>query len=148
MITRLMCLTLLASLGIGCSDDYGTAAPQPSGGGGYDSYGGGGYGETSPAPATNPPAAAMNGDCAGTIPVYEDIAAFDKCVMCHDSMKASGQRNAAPANVNFDTRAAAEMHAMQAVTMVKAGVMPPIPSGLTLTDAEKQQLYTWAMCSM
>jgi hypothetical protein len=140
MTTRLTCLTLLLALvGFGCSDDYGTGAPLPS----SDSYGGGGYGEGTPAPAP-----AANTDCVGTLPAYEDVAAFDKCVMCHDAMKAEGQRKSAPINVNFNTQAAAESHAMQAVDMVKAGAMPPIPSGLTLTEAEKQQLYTWAMCSM
>jgi hypothetical protein len=147
MTTRLTCLTLLLALvGIGCSDDYGTGSPLPSSDG-YDSYGGGGYGESTPAPAPVP-APTANADCAGQVPAYEDVAAFDKCVMCHDSMKAVAQRKAAPLNVNFDTQAGAESHAMQAVNMVKAGVMPPIPSGLTLTEAEKQQLYTWAMCSM
>jgi uncharacterized membrane protein len=147
MTTRLICLALWASLAIGCSDDYGTGEALPTGG--YDSYGGGGYGETSPAPATSPPpTTTTNSDCAGSVPAYEDVAAFDKCVMCHDSMKAQAQRNAAPLDINFDTQTSAQAHAMQAVSMVKAGVMPPIPSGLTLTEAEKQQLYSWAMCGM
>jgi hypothetical protein len=148
MTTRLTCLTLLLALvGFGCSDDYGTGTP-PASADSYDSYGGGGYGEGTPAPppVTTPPPVA-NADCVGA-PVYEDVAAFDKCVMCHDSMKAAAQRKSAPININFDTQAAAESHAMQAVNIVKAGVMPPIPSGLTLTEVEKQQLYTWAMCSM
>lgn len=142
MTTRLTCLTLLSALaGFGCADDYGTGTPLPSSDG-NGNYEGGGYGEGTPAPAP-----AANADCAGTLPAYEDVAAFDKCVTCHDSMKAEGQRKSAPVNVNFDTQAAAQSHAMQAVNMVKAGAMPPIPSGLRLTDAEKQQLYTWAMCS-
>ncbi|HET6338086.1 MAG TPA: hypothetical protein VFG30_32915 [Polyangiales bacterium] len=147
MTTRLICMTLLALTAFGCSDDYGSTsdpAAQPIG---YDGYNGGGYGETTPAPSPTPTAPA-NPDCAGSIPAYEDVAAFDKCVMCHDSMKAAGQRKSAPINVNFDTQVAADSHALQAVSMVKAGVMPPVSSGLTLTDAEKQQLYTWAMCSM
>jgi uncharacterized membrane protein len=149
MTTRLICLTLLAWTTFGCSDDYGSDAAPAAQSGGYDSYGGGGYGETTPAPApAAAPAAAAHPDCAGRIPAYEDVAAFDKCVMCHDSMKAAGERKSAPINVNFDTQSAAESHALQAVSMVKAGAMPPAPSGLTLTDAEKQQLYTWAMCSM
>jgi uncharacterized membrane protein len=148
MITRLNCLTLLLALvGFGCSDDYGSGSPQPSSDS-YDSYGGGGYGEATPAPAPAPAAAPVaNADCISA-PAYEDVAAFDKCVMCHDSMKAEGQRKLAPININFDTQPAAESHAMQAVAMVKAGVMPPLPSGLKLSDVEKQQLYTWAMCSM
>lgn len=151
MRTRLICLTLLALAGFGCSDDYGGGAGAGAQPGGNDSYGGGGYGDPTPAPAVSPGqviAPVANKDCVGVLPGYEDVAAFDKCVMCHDSMKAEGQRKSAPINVNFDTQAAAESHAMQAVNMVKAGVMPPIPSGLTLTDAEKQQLYTWAMCSL
>ena len=50
--------------------------------------------------------------------------------------------------VNFDTSSEAQKYALSAVGMVKAGAMPPGPSGLTLTAAEKQQLYAWAMCSM
>jgi hypothetical protein len=29
-----------------------------------------------------------------------------------------------------------------------SGSMPPSSSGLSLTPAEKQQLYRWALCSM
>lgn len=151
MTTRLIGLTVLALASVACSDDYGGGsayAGQPSGSD-YGEYGGGSAYGTSPSsssstttsPSTTP-------DCGGSIPAYEDVAAFDKCVTCHDSMKAAGQRKNAPASVNFDTQVGAEAHALAAVQMVKAGAMPPGASGLTLSAAEKQQLYTWAMCSM
>jgi hypothetical protein len=143
MTTRHTMLMLFAWLAIGCSEDAAPGAPW-AGGGSSDGYGSGGYGDTAVAPATAP----VNSDCVGNVPAYEDVAAFDKCVMCHDSAKPAGQRKSAPITVNFDTEAAAQSHAMQAVNVVRAGVMPPAPSGLTLTDAEKQQLYVWAMCSM
>jgi hypothetical protein len=147
MTTRLIGLIVLALAGVACSDDPGSGgayAGQPSDG--YGSYGGGGeYGSgTSAAISTSP----STDPCAGSIPAYEDVAAFDKCVTCHDSAKGMGQRHNAPIAVNFDTEAAAERSALAAVGMVKAGSMPPAPSGLTLSAAEKQQLYTWAMCSM
>lgn len=136
-----MSWTVLAWLTVACSGGDGVESPYYGGDSSGGEYGGG---STIVSPATMP---AANPDCVGDIPEYEDVVAFDKCVMCHDSMKGAGQRKSAPAGVNFDTKPAAESHAMQAVNMVKAGVMPPLPSGLTLSDAEKQQLYLWAMCS-
>ena len=145
MITRCIGLTLLAWMAVACSGGGGSESPYWAGGGTSDGYGSGGYGESTTSPATTPN---VNPDCVGDVPQYEDVVAFDKCVTCHDSMKGAGQRKSAPTAVNFDTKAAAESHAMQAVNMVRAGVMPPSPSGLTLSEAEKQQLYLWAMCSM
>jgi uncharacterized membrane protein len=48
--------------------------------------------------------------------------------------------------VNFDTEAAANMHAQAAATEVNEGAMPPSGSGVTLTADEKQALYKWAEC--
>jgi hypothetical protein len=138
MTTRCIGLTLLAWLAIGCSGGGGPESPFY--GGDHGSYGGGDYGGGDYGGGTSTSAATVNPDCVGAVPQYEDVVAFDKCVTCHDSMKGAGQRKSAPMGVNFDTKAAAESHAMQAVNMVKAGVMPPAPSGLTLSEAEKQQL--------
>ncbi len=144
MTTRCIGLTLLAWLAIGCAGGGGPESPFY--GGEHGDYGGGDYGGgTSISPVTSP---RVTPDCVGDVPQYEDVVAFDKCVTCHDSMKGAGQRKSAPMNVNFDTESAAESHATQAVNMVKAGVMPPSPSGLTLSEPEKQQLYLWAMCGM
>ena len=85
-------------------------------------------------------------DCDQNAPTYDDVAAFDKCAMCHDSALASADRRAAPSNINFDTYAGAEPHATKAAEQVNLGVMPPRNSGITLTDSEKQTLYDWAMC--
>jgi hypothetical protein len=146
MTTRCIGLTLLAWMAIGCSGGGGQESPFYGGEHASGDYGGGDYGGgTSTSAATT---TTVNPDCVGAVPQYEDVVAFDKCVTCHDSMKGMGQRKSAPIAVNFDTKAAAESHAMQAVNMVRAGVMPPSPSGLTLSESEKQQLYLWAMCSM
>lgn len=148
MTTRLIGLIVLAIAGVACSDDPGSGgayAGQPSDS--YGSYGGSGEYGSSGTPAAIS-ASPSSDPCAGTVPAYEDVAAFDKCVTCHDSAKATGQRHNAPIAVNFDTEAAADRSALAAVGMVKAGSMPPAASGLTLSAAEKQQLYTWAMCSM
>ena len=89
-----------------------------------------------------------NVTCNGTPPTFQQVTAFDKCVICHAATKTGAQRAAAPPNINFDTEAAADAHAERAVSLVVIGVMPPRASGLTLTDAEKQQLYDWATCRM
>jgi uncharacterized membrane protein len=87
-------------------------------------------------------------DCNGTPPSYDDVTAFTKCVACHDSKKTGAARVKAPANINFDTAEAALASADKAVSEVMKGDMPPRDSGVTLTDAERQQLYEWAMCTM
>lgn len=89
-----------------------------------------------------------NVDCNGTPPSYEQVTALTKCTTCHSSSKSGAQRAKAPTDVNFDTQAAAEAHAEEAASEVNKGDMPPRGSGITLTDAEKQQLYDWALCRM
>jgi uncharacterized membrane protein len=89
-----------------------------------------------------------NVDCNGTPPAYADVTAFTKCTTCHASTKTGAQRANAPADVNFDTEAAADAHAEEAASEVNKGDMPPRGSGVTLTDSEKQQLYAWALCRM
>jgi hypothetical protein len=147
MITRLICTTFLVSLAVGCGDG-GSVAPYASEGGGYYDVSGsggdyGGYGSG----GSSIPAAPADADCVDT-PTYEEVAAFNLCVRCHDSTKAGVDRKSAPINVNFNTEAEADAHSLQAVSMVMKGAMPPPSTGLKLTDAEKQQLYTWAMCKM
>jgi len=127
MFTRLACTTLLALVSLAC------APPDPNSSVPYGS-------SVRHAPA--------NEDCAGAIPVFEQVSAFDKCANCHASTKLGADRNGAPASVNFDTAAAADAHGDQAVSLVRAGVMPPSASGLSLTQAEREQLYEWVMCRM
>jgi uncharacterized membrane protein len=83
-----------------------------------------------------------------TPPTFDQVAAFDKCVMCHAATRSGAQRAAAPADINFDSEAAAASRAARAAYVVMAGFMPPRESGLTLTKEERQQLYDWAMCRM
>ena len=85
-------------------------------------------------------------DCSGTIPTYADVTALQKCATCHSSQKTGADRRSAPPSVNFDTEAAANMHAQAAATEVNEGAMPPSGSGVTLTADEKQALYKWAEC--
>jgi len=89
-----------------------------------------------------------NVDCNGAPPTFGEVTAFTKCTTCHSSSKSGAQRANAPAGVNFDTEAAANAKAEEAASEVNKGDMPPRASGVTLTDAEKQQLYAWALCRM
>jgi uncharacterized membrane protein len=87
-------------------------------------------------------------NCSVSPPSYEQVTVMTKCETCHSSSKTGVQRANAPADVNFDTQAAAEAHAEEAASEVNKGDMPPPSTGITLSDAEKQQLYQWALCRM
>ena len=137
MSTRLACLTLLALVGFACAPEPNDSAPYSGGGGEY-----GGYGDTG---ASLTPA---NDDCAGDIPTFQQVSAFTKCAHCHASTKVGAERNGAPPSVNFDNAAAADTHGEEAVSLVRAGAMPPPSSGLSLSQAEKEQVYEWVMCRM
>jgi uncharacterized membrane protein len=83
----------------------------------------------------------------GTVPTYAEVKAggLTKCTSCHASTATGAARVDAPADVNFDTYAAAKAEAKQAAIEVNAGAMPP--SGLpALSAAEKDALYKWALC--
>ena len=65
------------------------------------------------------------------------------CSTCHASTLTGSSRFGAPANIDFDTFAAAMPHAMAAARAVFAGAMPPtgvLPAG------DKEVLYRWALC--
>jgi mono/diheme cytochrome c family protein len=85
-------------------------------------------------------------DCSGDIPQFADVAALQKCSTCHSSQRNGSARNGAPASVNYDTESAARSKADDAASEVNGGDMPPKGSGVTLSDAEKQALYKWALC--
>ena len=89
-----------------------------------------------------------NPDCKGTAPTFAQVAAFKVCVNCHASTKGVTQRSSAPLDVNFDTERDADAHAVRAMMLVMSGLMPPRASGLSVSDADKQQLYDWVMCRM
>jgi len=87
-------------------------------------------------------------DCDGTIPAFEDVSAFDKCVTCHDSSKTTAAtRMAAPQDINFDTESAALEHAAKAAEEVEEGKMPPAGSGITISASQKADLIKWASCT-
>lgn len=86
-------------------------------------------------------------DCDGDIPTYDEVALFGKCVTCHDSSKSGASRADAPDDVNFDTEAKARMNAEHAAEEVNEGEMPPASANITVTEAEKEALYKWALCS-
>lgn len=125
MSLRLVCALSFGWFAFGCTAEGEPYSPQP-----YTD------GSTEPEP----------GDACVDSPAFAEVSAFSKCVSCHASTKAGPDRKAAPASVNFDTAAAADQAAEDAVGMVRSGAMPPRTSGLTLTDSEKQQLYAWASC--
>ena len=153
MTNRIACVTMFAFVASGCVSGSGGSPASPSDPITVSSSYDGGGGDVSsaymtPAQSKPPATPAMEDmDCAGTAPTFQQVTAFAKCVGCHASTKSGVDRHYAPASVNFDTRAAAEANAQSAVTMVRTGQMPPAGSGLTLTDAEKRQLYDWAMCA-
>lgn len=134
-MSRLAYTTLFALLGFACAE------PSPNSSGPYSS-GGGNYGRTMA------PVKPANQDCAGDIPTFAQVSAFAKCASCHASTKLGADRHAAPSTINFDSAAAADAYGDLAVDLVKAGIMPPPSSGVSLTQAEKEQLYEWVMCRM
>jgi len=86
-------------------------------------------------------------DCDdGAVVEYEDVSAFDKCVVCHDSSKTGDARAKAEVGVDFDTEALATKSAEKAAEEVFEGEMPPEGSGITITDEQKETLYRWALC--
>ena len=86
-------------------------------------------------------------DCDDDVPEYKDVALLEKCTTCHDSSKTGDERNEADDDVNFDTEAAAMKSAMKAAEEVYEGEMPPKSANITVTQAEKDALYKWALCS-
>jgi uncharacterized membrane protein len=86
-------------------------------------------------------------DCSGDVPTYDKVAIFDKCKMCHSSqLQGSAARRGSPPTINFDTEAGADTAAREAESEVKTADMPPTGSGVIVTNAEKQALYTWVDC--
>jgi uncharacterized membrane protein len=141
MSTRLTCTALFALVGLACTSDVSSVPPPAQGYGGYDYGVSSGYGSSAPVPAPS------DTSCASA-PAYAQVSAFAKCAGCHSSTKAGAQRNGAPSSVNFDAEALADASANRAASVVMAGIMPPPGSSVKLTDAEKQQLYDYAMCKL
>jgi uncharacterized membrane protein len=90
--------------------------------------------------------AAISVDCSAvTVPKYSELTIWPLCISCHSSTLTGSARKNAPANINFDTYAAAQAQAARAAAEVKAGTMPERGSSQP-TDDEKAALYAWAAC--
>ena len=137
---RRTALLLTTALGMACASDPGGESAGAAGehAGGSSALGEAGHAGS---PAADPAAV----DCTNATQ-YADVAAFHKCTMCHSTERTSAARSGAPAAINFDSEAEAKPYAKAAQTVVSGGIMPPRSSGLTLTEAEKQQLYGWTAC--
>jgi hypothetical protein len=86
-------------------------------------------------------------DCEdGDIPAFDEVAAFDKCTQCHSSELSGDDRMNAPEDDNWDDYEEAMEHAEEIAHEVFEGEMPPEDSGITLTAAEEEDLYLWALC--
>ena len=86
-------------------------------------------------------------DCAtADVPTYDEVAIFAKCTMCHSSTLTGDARNGAAVAVNFDTFEAAKASAISGSSLVQSGSMPPMNSGITVTEDEAEELALWAMC--
>jgi uncharacterized membrane protein len=93
--------------------------------------------------AVNRPSA----DCEDRdIPAFVDVQAFERCLGCHATALTGDARNEAPPGVNFDDYDSAAAMAERAAQYVFLDIMPPPAAGIRMSEAEKQQLYRWALC--
>jgi uncharacterized membrane protein len=85
-----------------------------------------------------------DGGCGSATVTYEGQARAifaQHCTRCHSLAKAGGDRNGAPASVNFDSFAEAAKSAELALARAQNGIMPP--SGSKVPPAELQTLGCW-----
>ncbi|HEY6724704.1 MAG TPA: hypothetical protein VI197_11770 [Polyangiaceae bacterium] len=86
-------------------------------------------------------------DCSETVPTFDEVSAFsDVCTNCHSTGLSGEDRNGAPSRINWDDYQSAQANAEDGAEEVFEGDMPPPGSGLTLSNAQKQELYLWALC--
>jgi uncharacterized membrane protein len=85
-------------------------------------------------------------DCSEDVPAFEEVAAFEKCTLCHSSELTGDERMNAPEGDDWDIEAEAIEHRELIAHEVFEGEMPPEDSNITLTTAEKEELYLWALC--
>jgi hypothetical protein len=134
--TWVLCLLFSATFGCGddgAPDDAGTDARDAAADAGDASEEDAGAGPTA--------------DCDGEhVPSFAEVEIFDKCVGCHGSGVTGPARNAAPISANFDDHDSAAANAESAAQYVFIGFMPPPQTGISVSDAEKRQLYQWALC--
>lgn len=83
-------------------------------------------------------------DCAtANVPTFAEVSIWPSCTNCHASTLEGVARKGAPVGVDFDHYASAKTYADAASNEVADGGMPPSGS---VTDEQKQSLYTWAQC--
>jgi uncharacterized membrane protein len=86
-------------------------------------------------------------DCTAEIPTFDEVTAFSEvCTNCHSTTKSGEARNGAPADINWDDYESAKANAEEGAHEVFEGEMPPEESNETLTTAQKDDLYLWALC--
>lgn len=86
-------------------------------------------------------------DCSGAIPTFDQVTAFSEaCTNCHSTSLSGADRHGAPTDINWDDYDSAKANAEHGAEEVFEGEMPPEGSGETITDAQKEQLYLWALC--
>ena len=137
MVTRIACAALILGVTACAETRPDEHVPYNALGGGGGNIGAGTGGD----PGYDP-------ECDESMPTYDQVTVFAKCMNCHSSSKMTAERKGAPAEVNFDTKSAADASANRAAAMVKSGAMPPRSTGLILTDMERQKLFAWAKCAM
>jgi hypothetical protein len=85
-------------------------------------------------------------DCDNDVPAFSEVTGFDKCNLCHGSNVTGDERQDAPDDDTWDVYERAADEADQIVHELREGAMPPADSGITLTAAEKDAMYHWALC--
>jgi hypothetical protein len=79
----------------------------------------------------------------GTVTYDQQMKDFfvRNCLACHSTTSAN--RNGSPANVNFDSYAAAYPNAKLANNLVQAGAMPPSNFGLFVSKPDRCLMEAW-----
>src|SRR5688500_1079200 len=86
-------------------------------------------------------------DCSQDVPAFDEVTAFSQvCSNCHSTTLSGDDRNGAPSEINWDDYASAKAHAEEGAQEVFEGEMPPEGSNQTLTAAQEEDLYLWALC--
>jgi len=145
-----LALALALEMASGCGDDDDTSSPSQDG-----AVEDASAGSSAPPPDAGPDAADSapgpqeepSADCdSGPIPTFDEVEILRHCVGCHATTLTGEARKDAPPNVNFDEYDSAVLMAERGALYVFHDVMPPPAAGITVTQAEKDQFYLWALC--
>jgi uncharacterized membrane protein len=86
-------------------------------------------------------------DCnEADVPAFDEVEIFDKCTACHGVAVSGDARNDAPPDVNFDDYVSAAAMAERAARYVMLGIMPPVSTGVRVSEREREQLDLWVRC--